>query len=615
MQLRSKVSPRSQAVKILIADDDLVTRHLLKKTLERAGYEVIAVESGRLALGHLAVANGPRLVLVDWQLPELDGITICGEIRRHSELPYVYVILLTSDNIKADISRGLEAGADDYLAKPCEPEELKARLRAGERILELEDKLTHDALHDPLTQLPNRAFFLERLALCVNWGMQHSDYQFAVLSVDMDRFSILNDSLGNVAGDRLLVQIADRLLGSIRRDDAILRSAESGGMTGHPQEVGVLARLGGDKFTILLDHIRNASEGIRVAERIQQNIQEPFYVDGQAVFTTASIGIAFSGSGYSAAEDMLGDANTAMARAKTLGNARYEMCDPSMHATAAGRWRLETDLRRALAEEFRVHYQPIVSLSDSRIIGFEALVRWQRPKVGLVMPAGFISVAEDTGLILRIGKWVLAEACRQMHAWNLQFSSGTAFTMAVNISARQFAETDLVSQIENILSDSGLAPRYLRLELTESVTMCDEERTARILSELRSKGVRVSIDDFGIGYSSLSYLRRFGPDVLKIDRSFISEMLTNSESREIVKVVLGLGNNLAMDIVAEGVETAEQANMLKSLGCKYGQGYFFSKPLDSVAATRCLVTSEAHNYKLPQRSMTQLVSLREASAG
>jgi EAL domain-containing protein (putative c-di-GMP-specific phosphodiesterase class I) len=291
------------------------------------------------------------------------------------------------------------------------------------------------------------------------------------------------------------------------------------------------------------------------------------------------------------------------------------MCDPSMHATAAGRWRLETDLRRAIVEEeFRVHYQPIVSLSDSRIVGFEALVRWQRPKVGLVMPAGFISVAEDTGLILRIGKLVLAEACRQMRAWNLQLSSAPPFTMAVNISACQFADTDLVNQIDNILSDSGLAPRYLRLELTESVTMCNEERTAQILSELRSKGVRVSIDDFGIGYSSLSYLRRFGPDVLKIDRSFISEMVANNESQEIVKAVLGLGNNLGMDVVAEGVETAEQSNMLTSLGCKYGQGYFFSKPLDSAAATRCLVKAEAHNYKLSQGSMTQLLSLREVSA-
>jgi predicted signal transduction protein with EAL and GGDEF domain len=604
------VAGNHQEKRILVADDDYLTRHLLQETLERAGYEVVAVENGRLALECLSSQDGPRLALLDWLMPEVNGLSVCREIRRHSEYPYIYIILLSSRRAKEDIVRGLEAGADDYLTKPCDAEELKARLRAGERILNLEDKLTHDALHDPLTQLPNRAFFLERLALCVAWGMQHPDYKFAVLSVDMDRFKIVNDSLGNAAGDWLLVQIADRLLGSIRRDDAMLRSAEAGGVAGQPEEGGILARLGGDKFTILLDHIRNASEGIRVAERIQKNIQAPFYIDGHGVFTTASIGIAFSGSGYSAAEDMLGDANTAMSRAKTHGKARYEVCDPSMHATAAGRFRLETDLRRATGgEEFRVHYQPIVSLRNSRITAFEALVRWERPQFGLVMPGGFISAAEDTGLILWIGNWVLQEACRQLRAWNLQFPCNPAFTMAVNISARQFAQPDLVSQIGKILRDSGLAPHNLKLELTESVTMRDEQRTTRILSELKALGVRLCIDDFGTGYSSLSYLRRFALDILKIDRSFVSEMLNNSESQEIVKTILSLGSNLGMEVVAEGVETAEQVSLLKSLGCEYAQGYFFSRPLDSSAVTRTLQTSEANHYTLPQESPKQLVAL------
>src|SRR5208282_1292034 len=387
MQLRSRLAGKRRAMRILIADDDALTRRILQKTLEQAAYEVVAVENGRMALERLSGKAGPRLALLDWLMPGSTGLQVCQEIRRHSERPYVYIILLTARTSKEDIVRGLEAGADDYLTKPFDLEELKARLRCGERILKLEDKLTFNALHDPLTQLPNRAFFLERLTLCVSWGMLHPDYKFAVLSVDMDRFKVVNDSLGIAAGDWLLVQIADRLRGSIRRDDAMLRTSDAGGMAGQSEEVGILARLGGDKFTILLDNIRNACEGIRVAERIQQNIQVPFDVDGQAVFTTASIGIAFSGTGYSAAEDMLGDANTAMARAKTLGKARYEMCDPSMHATAAGRFRLETDLRQATErQEFRVQYQPIVSLLDFRITGFEALVRWQRPDFGLVMP-------------------------------------------------------------------------------------------------------------------------------------------------------------------------------------------------------------------------------------
>jgi predicted signal transduction protein with EAL and GGDEF domain len=608
MKARSRLAEKRGAMRILVADDDAFTRRLLQKTLEQAGYEVVAVEDGRMAIEGLSSKTGPRLALLDWLMPGLSGLEVCREIRRHSEYQYIYMILLTAKASKEDVVRGLEAGADDYLTKPFDLEELKARLRCGERILKLEDKVTYDAFHDPLTRLPNRAFFLERLTLCVSWGMLHPEYKFAVLSIDMDRFKVVNDSLGISAGDWLLVQIAQRLLGSIRRDDSLLRSANVGAEADQLDASGILARLGGDKFTILLDNIRNASEGIRVAERIQQNIQAPFDIDGQAVFTTASVGIAFSGTGYSAAEDMLGDANTAMARAKSLGKARYEMCDPSMHATAAGRFRLETDLRLATEkQEFVVHYQPIVSLIDFRITGFEALVRWQRPEFGLVMPGGFISAAEDTGLILRIGQWILQEACRQICAWNLQFPCTPPFTMAVNISAKQFAQADLVSQIGQVLSETGLAPAMLRLELTESVTMRDEERTTRTLSELRKLGVRLCIDDFGTGYSSLSYLRRFALDILKIDRSFVTDMLNNSESEEIVKTILSLGRNLGMKVVAEGVETRGQMTLLKSLGCEFAQGYLFSRPLDSAAVARTLVTSQANSYTLPQESAVHLV--------
>lgn len=609
MKLRSRLEPKRCATRILIAEDEPLTRRLLQKTLEQAGYEVVAVENGRMAIECLSGKLGPRLALLDWLMPGPNGLEVCREIRRHSEYPYIYMILLTSKTSKEDVVTGLEAGADDYLTKPFDLEELMARLRSGERVLKLEDKVTFDALHDPLTRLPNRAFFLERLTLCVSWGMLHPEYKFAVLSVDMDRFKVVNDSLGISAGDWLLVQIAERLLGSIRRDDALLRSANGGGIADQLDGSGLLARLGGDKFTILLDNIRNAGEGVRVAERIQQNIQAPFDIDGQAVFTTASVGIAFSGTGYSAAEDMLGDANTAMARAKTLGKARYEMCDPSMHATAAGRFRLETDLRRATEkQEFLVHYQPIVSLIDFRITGFEALVRWQRPEFGLLMPGGFISAAEDTGLILWIGNWILQEACRQICAWNLQFPCFPPFTIAVNISAKQFAQADLVRQIGQILSETGLPPQNLRLELTESVTMRDEVSTTRILSELRKLGVCLCIDDFGTGYSSLSYLRRFALDILKIDRSFVTDMLNNSESEEIVKTILSLGRNLRMKVVAEGVETSGQMTLLKSLGCEFAQGYLFSRPLDSTAVARTLVTSEANCYTLPQESAVRLVA-------
>src|SRR5580692_2820730 len=278
MRLRKNVTGKSDAKRILIADDDALTRRILQNTLQKAGYEIVAVEDGRMALECLARIAGPRLALLDWLMPGLNGLEVCREIRRHSEYPYIYMIVLTARTSKQDIVRGLEAGADDYLTKPFDLEELKARLRSGARVLRLEDKLTYDALHDPLTRLPNRSYFLERLSFCVSWGMLHPDYKFAVISVDMDRFKIVNDSLGNASGDWLLVQIADRLLSCTRREDAMIRSPEAAGMTSQMELGGVLARLGGDKFTILLDDIQNASDGIRVAARIQEHIQAPFEI-------------------------------------------------------------------------------------------------------------------------------------------------------------------------------------------------------------------------------------------------------------------------------------------------------------------------------------------------
>jgi diguanylate cyclase (GGDEF)-like protein len=521
------------------------------------------------------------------------------------------MILLTSKESKEDMVRGFEAGADDYLTKPCDPKELKARLRAGQRILHLQDKLIQEARQDPLTRLPNRTFFLDQLARCVTRAKRRPDYKFAILFVDIDGFKIVNDSLGHFAGDHLIVQIAERLVSSVRRDDLVSCSAD---VTGRVKQSGedTLARMGGDEFTILLDDIRDASDGIRVAERIQQKLASPFLIGGQEVSITASIGIAISATGYSTAEDILRDADTAMYRAKALGKSRYEICDPAMHARAVSRLKLETDLRRAMdRDEFRVHYQPIVSLRDWRITGFEALLRWQRPGFGLVLPEEFVEVAEETGQIPFIGLWVLREACRQMRAWNLQFPSDPAFTIAVNISGKQFAQPDLVSQVRHILHEACLDPQSLRLELTESVTMRDVERAARILGELRTLGVGLSMDDFGTGYSSLSHLRRFPLDTLKIDRSFVSEVENSSDSRAIVQMIISLGRSLGMEIVAEGVEAAKQAGLLESLGCEYAQGYFFSMPIDQEGMAEVLLESRGSAYKLPQQSVLRQNVIRQ----
>jgi predicted signal transduction protein with EAL and GGDEF domain len=458
----------------------------------------------------------------------------------------------------------------------------KTNARLQELVTQLslsQEKLTHTAYHDSLTQLPNRTSFMDRLTQCVKRAKRHQDYRFAVVFMDVDQFKIVNDSLGHSAGDQLIRQISERLTGSIRRDSP---EAQESDLTGPVRPAGndLLARYGGDEFAVVLDDIRDARDGIRVAERIQRNLASPFLVSGRQLQISVSTGIAVSATDYSAAEDVLHDADTAMHRAKAVGKSRYLMCDPAMHAMALHRLRLEDDLRQAATRgELLIHYQPIVSLLDGHLRGFEALVRWQRPDFGLVAPGEFIPLAEETGLIVTIGSWVLRQACSQMCAWHLQFPSEPPLTIAVNFSGKQFIQPDLIEQMVQILGESHLDPGSLGVEFTESVAMQDVERTARVLSELKVLGVHTSIDDFGTGYSSLSHLRRLPLDILKLDRSFVSEMDNGNESREIVRTIVSLAHILGMDVVAEGIETAEQADQLRSFGCKYAQGYFFSKPM------------------------------------
>src|SRR3984957_8023078 len=448
------------------------------------------------------------------------------------------------------------------------------------RLSQSQEQLSHLAYHDSLTQLANRALFMDQLTHCVNRTKRHSDYKFAVVLIDVDHFKTVNDILGHSGGDQLIGQLAERLNGSIRRYDIVPLPTEP---TGPVRLAGndILARLGGDIFAILLDEIRDASDGVRVAERIQQNLVAPFSIDRRQLQITVSIGIAVSATNYSVAEDVWRDADTAMYRARAGGDSRYQMCDLTMHAAAVSRLKLESDLRQAESRgELLIHYQPIVSLLNGCLTGFEALIRWQRPGFGLVPPLEFIPVAEETGLIVPIGSWVLREACSQMRAWQLLFPSEPALTIAVNFPAKQFIQPNLVEQVKQVLVETQLDPGSLKIEFTESVAMQDAERTTRILSELKTLGLDTSIDDFGTGYSSLSYLIRLPLDILKLDRSFVSRMDKNKESRQIVHTILSLADNLGMDVVAEGIETVEQADELKSLGCQYAQGYFFSKPIN-----------------------------------
>ncbi len=458
-----------------------------------------------------------------------------------------------------------------------------------------EDTLAHNALHDALTNLPNRTLFLDRVRHVLALSQRHTSYKFAVLFIDLDGFKVFNDSLGHTTGDAFLIQIARRLTVSIRGVDTISRSNPLQDATTLASEES-LARLGGDEFTILLEDIRDCRDAIRVAERIQERLNIPFVVEGQELVTTASIGIAFCSTSYTKSEELVRDAEIAMYGAKREGKARCQVFDNAMHTSAVKRLRLETDLRRALElGEFRVHYQPIVSVLSGKIAGFEALSRWQRPE-GLLSPAHFIQIAEETGIILPMNSLLLREACLQLRAWHSQFPCDPPLTMSVNVTPKEFAQPDLAAQIGTILAEVGIDPSCIDVEITENIAMADPQRSNLVLSELKTLGVHLSIDDFGTGYSSLSRLQGFPVDTLKIDRSFISKMDTDSE---IVRIIIMLAHNFGLRVVAEGAETAEQVSLLKQMKCELAQGYFFARPGDHAAAQALLMTTharEAHPF-------------------
>ena len=433
---------------------------------------------------------------------------------------------------------------------------------------ESKERLLHDALHDRLTGLSNRALFMDRLEQTFARLVRRPDALFAVLFLDFDRFKNINDSLGHLAGDQLLKAISGRLQDCLRPGDTV-------------------SRFGGDEFAILLENVTELSDATIVAERVQKAMTRPFQLGSQQVFSSASIGIALGHADYRHAEDLLRDADMAMYRAKARGKARHEVFDAEMHTRAVALLQLETDLRWAIErDEFRLYYQPIVRLDGGIVVGFEALIRWQHPQRGLVSPAEFIPIAEETGWIVPIGQWVLQEACAQLARW--QKSAETPLSMSVNLSGKQFSQPDLIELVETTVRESGIAPGSLQLEITESAIMEDAQIVTSRLLQLRKLGVKLGLDDFGTGYSSLSYLHRFPLDTLKIDRSFVARLLEDGENREIVRTIVTLGKNLGMDVVAEGVEEAQQLSDLRDLRCQHGQGYYFARPLPADEAIRVL---------------------------
>ncbi|MFB2969771.1 EAL domain-containing protein [Aerosakkonema sp. BLCC-F183] len=628
---------------ILVVDDHPANLKLLFSFLKSSGFKVLVAENGESAIEKLNEVS-PNLILLDIMMPGIDGFETCRRLKASvatKDIPVIFMTALT-DNINK--IKGLSIGAVDYITKPFQQEEVLARVklhlklrsltktleaqnqllkqeiaarisaetelqkltqeleqRVAERTSELtdamqdlqktqiqllqrEEKLGRFAFQDSLTDLPNRAWFMNRLAQAIQTARERQDYLYAVLFIDLDRFKVVNDSLGHLLGDELLKSVSRKLQACLRHTDTV-------------------ARFGGDEFVILLSDIKDISEATKIADRIQKELKQPFQLNDYKVFTEVSIGIILSSTGYDRPEDALRDADAAMYRAKAKGKGRYEVFDPTMQTLAMARLQLENDLRRAIdllpcsstasaSQEFCLYYQPIVCLSTGKLSGFEALLRWDHPSLGLISPDRFIPIAEETRLIDDLGWWVLQEACRQLKIWQEQFPQKPPLAINVNFSAVQIKQVDLLHRIEEILREAAIPITSLKLEITESCILETLDWEEKTLKQLKALGINLCIDDFGTGYSSLSRLHEFPIDTLKIDRSFVSRIASDKDDTQIVQTIVTLARSRGMDIVAEGIETLFQLQKLQELGCDFGQGYFISMPVDKETATELLAREQ-----------------------
>jgi diguanylate cyclase (GGDEF)-like protein len=436
------------------------------------------------------------------------------------------------------------------------------------------EQLTYNAFHDALTDLPNRSLFIDRLQHAITASARRDKSHYAVLFLDMDRFKIINDSLGHLVGDKLLIAVGFKLTECIRPGDTV-------------------ARLGGDEFSLLLDDVNGLNDAVYIANRIHQKLSIPLMIEGHEVYASVSIGIALGSELYERAEEVLRDADIAMYEAKKRGNSCTEIFDTRMHAGVLDRIQLESELHGVIDhDELTLVYQPILNLNTLRLIGFEALVRWNHPTRGMVYPAEFIPLAEHTGLIIKIGEWILREACRELGLLQRRFPSQPPMRMSINISGKQFAQENLADLVAAIIQETGIDPSSLTIEITESIIMDNIDVAIATMNRLRAMGVHIHIDDFGTGYSSLSYLHSLPIDALKIDRSFINKLTVNGENAEIILSIISLAKSLNFDVIAEGVELAHQLEQMKGMECRLGQGYLFSKPMAPGAIEAWMLAEE-----------------------
>lgn len=549
----------------LIADDDPAHRLLAAAGLEAVGFDVAEVADGRATLEYFERMQ-PDLLVLDLSMPHLDGVEVCRKLRATTGARATPILIMTGTPDLDSIERALEAGATEFIRKPINPALLAHRANYILRASHAQTQLGRLGSYDGLTGLANRERFADRLEAQLARA-RSNERALALLTIDIDRFSRINDTLGNAAGDQVIQAIADRIRDHVRTTDAVSRVARL-----------AVSRLGGDSFAVMLPSIETEQDAGVVARRLLQAFAEPISVGTQQVSTTASIGIALFPRDAEDAGTLVRHADAAMHHAKEDGGNGFRFFSSYMNAASLRRLTLESSLREALKrEELSLHYQPKVELCSGRVSGMEALLRWQHPEMGAISPAEFIPIAEETGSMVAIGEWVLRTACSQNKAW--QDAGLARLPVSVNVSTLQFSQQDLVETVERALRDTSLEPEFLELEVTESVMMKDVTGSGRILRALREKGVHVALDDFGTGYSSLSYVRSFPLDSLKIDASFVGDLTLDVGADGIIMAILAMAKVLQLSVVAEGVETEDQADFLRTHGCAEMQGWLFSRAL------------------------------------
>jgi diguanylate cyclase (GGDEF)-like protein len=564
--------PAAQSV--LVVDRASELRNLDAVGLQEISVDVHTAAEGRAGLD-AARRIRPELILLGVGLPDVSGFEVCRTLKQDPVTRDIPVMFVTGSNDADHKLRGFELGAVDYVTKPYHPAELRARVKRALATRAVVHALEAQARTDALTGLPNRAMLTERLGRAIERARRDPSYQFAVLFLDFDRFKIVNDSLGHEVGDLLLVSISRRLSAHLQEEDE----------SGRCSRDNLAARLGGDEFVVLLDEVRGIEEATSLAKRLQERLAAPHRIGSHEVTSSASIGIVTSAGRYERADDILRDADTAMYRAKINGRAHHVVFDGAMHEEAMRRLTLEEDLRTSFERrEFTLDYQPIVSLESGDLVGFEALLRWLDPHRGMVTRPDFIDLSEELGIIVPLGRWVLHEAVRQLREWQTLYPQVRPLHVSVNVSKRQLTNDDFAQTVQEALVQSGVEPRSLKLEITESVIMHHFEELAPMLQRIRALNVQLCLDDFGTGHSTLSCLHRFPIDVLKIDREFLRNMDENRQYAAVTHAIVTLAHNLGMDVVAEGIETPGQLAQLQALECDYGQGFYFAPALSVDAA-------------------------------